>query len=280
VHVLSCACTNAAALLPHAPSGPKGLARSAAPRRTSPLRPLAASHLCCMRVCVSAWRQRTADGAPGGVDELEVEARRRIDLSQPAPRAGSTVKVNVAFMPHAPAMAGAIDCDGYPSHCVARLLLACVCTHARASHTPYSEQSRAAHRLMHSPTSAQCGMAQEGQGVAADCAAQSVRVCLPCRSLPCEVTDQAEDIPQSHVVLYDAQLGTAQEVSLVAPWLSALLHTHTRAPWSPVVPQWWEHAWADVRTWDAEDMKACVHARVCRSVCPSLFVCLCVCVGV
>ena len=123
-------------------------------------------------------------------------------------------------------------------------------------------------------------MAQEGQGVAADCAAQSVRVCLPCRSLPCEVTDQAEDIPQSHVVLYDAQLGTAQEVSLVAPWLSALLHTHTRAPWCPVVPQWWEHAWADVSTWDAEDMKACVHARVCRSVCLSLFVCLCVCVGV
>ena len=89
-----------------------------------------------MRVCVSAWRQRTADGAPGGVDELEVEARRRIDHSQPTPRAGSTVKVNVAFMPHAPAMAGAIDCDGYPSHCVARLLIACVCTHARASHTP------------------------------------------------------------------------------------------------------------------------------------------------
>ena len=79
-----------------------------------------------------------ADGAPGGVDELEVEARRRIDHSQPIPRAGSTVKVNVAFMPHAPAMAGAIDCDGYPSHpshCVARLLIAGVCTHARASHT-------------------------------------------------------------------------------------------------------------------------------------------------
>ena len=53
--------------------------------------------------------------AGSAVDELEVEARRRIDHSQPIPAAGSTVKVNIAFMPHAPGMASAIDCDGYAS---------------------------------------------------------------------------------------------------------------------------------------------------------------------
>ena len=65
VHVLSCACTYAAALLPHTPSGPKGLARSAAPRRTSPRvrqRMAAAHRRRCPRRCGRAGGRGTAAG--------------------------------------------------------------------------------------------------------------------------------------------------------------------------------------------------------------------------